>query len=130
MSESNTVVMWRVHPATRKWHAWRADEECSVCRYTKVAEGETQAALPDVASRCRVCSSALRLPIREPPPGVVPPVPAYETMRAEFRGGPFDGETLMLKVIRTTATEHRVLAGTYSRSEAAPWRDPTAMAKD
>ena len=40
-----------------------------------------------------------------------------EEMRAEFVGGPFDGERLTLKVVRESARDHRVLEVAYER----PW---------
>ena len=40
-----------------------------------------------------------------------------EEMKAEFVGGPFDGERITLKVVRESARDHRVLAVAYER----PW---------
>jgi len=43
----------------------------------------------------------------------------YEEMFARFEGGPFDGERIPLKVVRTSRTEHDVLASSYERRDVA-----------
>jgi hypothetical protein len=119
---ANAQVVWRKHPTSPKWHAYRVDVVGSACGLTNKAVGEGQTAVPPWPDACWRCCQVLGVTTStrcDPPPT---PKSVIEEMQAEFLGGPFDGELLTLKVVRESARNHRVLEVAYER----PWIEQAA----
>ena len=119
-------IVWRQHPTSGKWHAF-AEDQASACKLTSKAVGEARPDVPPWPFACWKCCAELG--IKASVTRVPEPETVVEEMRAEFVGGPFDGERLTLKVVRHSHREHTVLNTRYER----PWieragRDLTAQA--
>jgi hypothetical protein len=107
------------------WHAWQQGEVRSLCTLIVANEGLPHGLpAPGQGKVCYWCRRATGLPTR--PPATAMPVEPEE-MRARFEGGPFDGEVIPLKIVRTSPTTHTVLGSHYTRAGAAARPDPTKL---
>lgn len=104
---NSTDIRWRRHPTTGKFHAYEAPDRPSICGWTYKATGEGQREVPPWPDACWRCCK--KLGVRTT--GTRPTEP--EEMRVEFDGGPLDGVRLWVPVVRLTATQFRLIGGTF-----------------
>src|ERR1700694_1796527 len=117
-------LRWHRHPVSGKWHAFTAKRPKALCRSTTHRDGVAKDTIP-WGETCWSCLHACGI---HEGPQPQPQRIVVEEMRARFEGGPFDGETLLLRVVRTSPVEHVVLEQAYDRTVVAAKPDPTTTA--
>lgn len=98
-------VLWRPHPSSGKWHAYRAvDSGRSACGLTSKADPDAPPSInaPEWPDSCWACCEKLRV---RPPMPRAQPGPELEPAEAEIvQGGPLDGVRLRLGIIMRPPT--------------------------
>lgn len=105
------TVMWR-RSRLGAWHAWRVDEDRSVCKKLAADRATTepeQLMVDDGRALCWHCRRIVGVAVKRADP---PRTNEPDEMMVEFIGGPYDGRRMVLMMLRD-GMRFRVLSGTY-----------------